>query len=219
MNSKTKRLTTTGILVALGVILTMIKIYQLPYGGAITLAGMVPVAIVSYKYGIKWGLFSGFVFSLIQMILGATMSQAFAGMYDSEHAMISVFKIILMAFLDYIVAFTAIGSAGMFRNKIKNDTAALALGAGCACFLRFLAHFLSGWILWGSYAEWFFTDVMNNSFGSNILNSYSGQLLAIIYSAVYNGSFMIPELILTVIVCVLLISVKPLRKYIVNENA
>ena len=219
MNAKTKRLTTTGILVALGVILTMIKIYQLPFGGAITLAVMVPVAIIGYMYGLRWGLFSGFVFSLIQMILGATMSQAFAGMYDSEHAVLSVFKIILMAFLDYIVAFTAIGSAGMFRNKIKNDTAALALGAGCACLLRFLAHFLSGWILWGSYAEWFFTDVMNNSFGSNILNSYSGQLLAIIYSAVYNGSFMVPELILTVIVCALLISVKPLKKIITNENA
>ena len=219
MNSKTKRLTATGVLVALGVILTLIKIYQLPYGGAITLAGMVPVIIVGYKYGIKWGLFSGFVFSLIQMILGATMSQAFAGMYDSEHALMSVFKIVLMAFLDYIVAFSSIGLSGLFRNKIKNDTAALAVGAGFACFFRFIAHFLSGWILWGSYAEWFFTEVMNNSTGSSILNSYSGQALAIIYSAIYNGSFMLPELIISVIVCVALITVKPLRKYIVNEDA
>jgi len=219
MNAKTKRLTTTGVLVALGVILTLIKVYQLPYGGAITLAGMVPVSIVGYKYGVKWGLFSGLVFSIIQMILGATMSQAFAGMYDSEHAFVSVFKIILMAFLDYIVAFSAIGLAGLFKNKIKNNTVSLALGAGCACFFRFLAHFLSGWILWGSYAEWFFTEVMNNSFGSNVLNSYTGQTLAVIYSAVYNGSFMLPELIITVIVCTALISVKPLKKHIVNENA
>ena len=218
MSSKTKRLTTTGVLIALSVILCLIKIYQLPYGGAITLAGMVPVIILGYKYGVKWGLFSGFIFSLIQMILGATTSQAFAGMYDSEHAAMSVFKIILMAFLDYIVAFSAIGLSGLFKNKLKNDTAALAVGAGCACFFRFLAHFLSGWILWGSYAEWFFTEVMNNDTGSRILSSYSGQLLAVIYSAIYNGSFMLPELVLSVVVCIALISVKPLKKYIVSEE-
>ncbi len=218
MNSKTKRLTTTGVLIALGVILTLIKVYQLPYGGAITLAGMVPVIILGYKYGVKWGLFSGFIFSLIQMILGATTSQAFAGMYDPEHAAISVLKIVLMAFLDYIVAFSAIGLSGLFKNRINNDTAALAAGAGCACFLRFIAHFLSGWILWGSYAEWFFTDVMNNDTGSKILSSYSGQLLAIIYSAIYNGSFMLPELVISVIVCVALISIKPLKKYILTED-
>ena len=219
MNSKTKKITTTGVLVALGAILCMIKIYQLPYGGAITLAGMVPVVIIGYKYSIKWGLFSGFVFSLIQTILGATTSQAFAGMYDPGNAAKSVINIVLMAFLDYIVAFSVLGLSGIFKKKIKNDTAALALGAGCACIFRFIAHFLSGWILWGSYAEWFFTEVMNNNIGSNILAKYSGQSLAVIYSAIYNGSFMLPETIITVIVCTAIISVKPLKKYIVDENS
>ncbi|MBR3737856.1 MAG: energy-coupled thiamine transporter ThiT [Eubacterium sp.] len=218
MNSKTKRLTTTGVLIALGTILSFIKVYELPYGGSITLASMVPIIIIGYKYGVKWGIFSGFIGAIIQAILGATASQAFAGMYDSENVGKSVLNIILMALLDYIVAFTVLGLSGMFKNKIKNDTAAFALGGGVVCLLRFVAHFLSGWILWGSYAEWFFTEKMNNSFSQSVLGKFSGQSLAIIYSAVYNGSYMLPELIITVVACLALISVKPVRKLIVNPE-
>lgn len=218
MNSKTKRLTTSGVLIALGTILSIIEIYKLPYGGSITLAGMVPVVILGYKYGMKWGLFSGFVFAIIQAILGATASQAFAGMYDPANASKSVFNIILMALLDYIIAFSVLGLSGMFKNRFKSETTSFALGAFTVCVLRFCAHFLSGWILWGSYAEWFFTEQMNNSFGQSILSKFSGQLLAVIYSAVYNGSYMIPEIIITVVVCIILISVKPLKKLIVSED-
>lgn len=217
MNSKTKRLTTTGVLIALGTILSIISVYKLPFGGSITLAGMVPVAILGYKYGVKWGLFSGFVFSLVQMVLGATSSQAFAGMYDPENAAASVVKIIAMALLDYIIAFTVVGLSGMFKGKIKNDTLSIALGSGVAVFLRLVAHFASGVILWGSYAEWFFTEQMNNDFGKNILSNYSGTALSAIYSIVYNGSFMLPEIIITVVVVTILMSIKPLRKQIVEE--
>ena len=219
MNSKTKKIATIGLLIALGVILTLIKIYQLPYGGAITLAGMVPVVILGYKYGVKWGFFAGLIFSLIQMILGATMSQAFAGMYDPEHAAASVGKIFAMAFLDYIVAFSVVGVSGMFKGKIKNDTLAIALGGGTAVFLRFVAHFLSGVILWGSYAEWFFTEVMVNDTGKSILANFSGVKLAMIYSLIYNGSFMLPEIIITVFAVTILMTVKPLRRLITDENA
>ena len=211
MNSKTKRLTTTGVLIALSAILAFIKVYELPYGGSITLAGMVPIIILGYKYGVKWGLFSGFVYSIIEAILGATTSQAFAGMYDPEHAAKSVINIVLMAFLDYIVAFTVLGLSGMFKGKIKNDTAAITVGGAVAVLLRLLAHFFSGFILWGSYAEWFFTDVMNNSFGKSAL--------AAIYSIVYNASYMLPNLAVTVVAILALMSVKPLRKYIVDDDS
>ena len=156
---------------------------------------------------------------MIQAILGATASQAFAGMYDPESAAKSIFNIILMAFLDYIAAFTVLGFGGIFKGKIKNDTTAVTLGGALAVFLRFIAHFLSGWILWGGYAEWFFTEQMNNSFGQNILANHSGQGLAVIYSAVYNGSYMLPELAITVVALIALMAIKPLRKYITEENA
>lgn len=219
MNSKTKRLTTTGILIALSAILAFIKVYELPYGGSITLAGMVPIIILGYKYGVKWGLFSGFVYSIIEAILGATATQAFAGMYDPEHAAKSVFNIALMAFLDYIVAFTVLGLSGMFKGKIKNDTAALTLGGITAVLLRLATHFVSGFILWGSYAEWFFTDVMKNDLGKSILANYSGTGLAMLYSFIYNASYMLPNLAVTVVAILALMAVKPLRKYIVDDDS
>lgn len=211
MNSKTKRLTTTGVLIALSAILAFIKVFELPYGGSITLAGMVPIIVLGYKYGVKWGLFSGLVYSIIEAILGATTTQAFAGL--------SGWQVVLMAFIDYIVAFTVLGLSGMFKGKIKNDTAAITLGGAAAVLLRLFAHFLSGWILWGSYAEWFFTDVMNNNFGKSILANFSGQGLAAVYSLVYNASYMLPNLAVTVVALLALMAVKPLRKYIVNEDA
>lgn len=211
MNSKTKRLTTTGVLIALGAILAIVKVFELPYGGSITLAGMVPIIVLGYKYGMKWGLFSGFVYSIVEAILGATTTQAFAGL--------SGWQVVLMAFIDYIVAFTVLGLSGMFKGKIKSDTAAITLGGTVVVLLRLAAHFLSGWILWGSYAEWFFTDVMNGKFGQGILANFSGQGLAAVYSLVYNASYMLPNLAVTVVALLAIMAIKPLRKYITEEDA
>lgn len=219
MNSKTKKMVTTGVLIALGTILSMIKVFELPYGGSITLFGMVPILILGYKYGLKWGAVSGLIYSVLQAVLGATASQAFAGMYDPENAAKSVLNIVLMAVLDYFVAFTVLGLAGMFKGKIKNDVGAITAGSVVAVLLRLVAHFLSGWILWGSYAEWFFTDVMNNGFGQSVLQNLSGQPLAIVYSLVYNSSYMLPELAVTIVGILALMAVKPLRKLITDENA
>lgn len=219
MNKKTKKIVTTGVLIALGTILSMIKVFALPYGGSITLFGMVPVLILGYKYGVKWGAVSALIYSVLQALLGATASQAFAGMYDPENVAKSVLNIVLMAFLDYIVAFTVLGFAGMFKGKIKNDVNAIVAGSTVAVLLRLVAHFFSGWILWGSYAEWFFTEVMNNSFGQSVLQNLSGQTLAMVYSIVYNSSYLLPELAVTLVGIVALMAVKPLRKLIVDENA
>lgn len=209
-NTKTLKLVTSAVLIALGTILSMIKVYDLPYGGSITLFGMVPIIVLGYKYGIKWGLLCGVVYSLLQMLLGATMSQAFAGMTG--------WKIPLMAFIDYIVAFTVLGLSGMFRNKIKNPVISIAIGSTIAVILRLLAHFLSGWIFWGDYAEWFFTDVMSGKFGTSILENFSGNTLAAIYSIVYNASYMIPELIVTLVGIIVLAAIPHTRKLIKPVN-
>lgn len=210
MSETTRKLVTCGVLIALGTILSMIKFSDLPFGGSVTLFSMVPMVVLGYKYGIKWGLFSGLIFSALQAILGATTSHAFAG--------VTGWSVVAMAFLDYIVAFTVLGLSGMFKNKIKNHTAAITTGAFVVVMLRFVSHFASGWILWGSYAEGWFAD-LNNAFGEKVLATYSGQALSALYSFVYNGSYMIPELILTVIGVLALMAVKPVRKLIVNENA
>ena len=208
MNSKTKRLTTTGVLLAISAVLFAFPIIPLPYDGEVTIAAMVPIIILGYKYGVKWGIFSGIALSLIQIVIGASSSGAFAVPGQGAKMII---QIILVVILDFIVAFTSLGLSGMFKNKIKNNAASLALGAFCVCVLRFLSHFISGVIVWGSYAD--------AGFAPKLLSGFSGYGLMVAYSFVYNASYMLPETIITVIVCIALISVKPLKKYIIDENA
>lgn len=209
MNQKTLRLVTSGVLIALGTVLSMIKVFDLPYGGSITLFSMVPLMVLGYMYGIRWGLLCGFVFGVLQAVLGATTSQAFAG--------VTGFNVVLMAFLDFIAAFMVLGLAGMFRKAIKKPTLAFALGGLVAGLLRYACHFLSGYILWGSYAEWFFGDVMNNDTGTYILNNFTGDTLAILYSLIYNASYMLPEIAISVAGIIILMCVRPVRKQILSH--
>lgn len=136
MNQKTLRLVTSGVLIALGTVLSMIKVFDLPYGGSITLFSMVPLMVLGYMYGIRWGLLCGFVFGVLQGVLGATTSQAFAG--------VTGFNVVLMAFLDFIAAFMVLGLAGMFRKAIKNQRlplclAGLSRGFCAMCAISFRA--------------------------------------------------------------------------------
>lgn len=209
VSKKTLRLVTSGVLIGLATVLSVIKVFALPFGGSVTLFSMVPILVLGYMYGVKWGLLSGGVYGLLQMILGATMSQAFAGL--------SGFSIVIMALLDYIVAYVVVGMSGMFKGRLKNHTVAFALGSTVAILLRLICHFLSGWILWGSYASSYFEE-MNNSFGNYVLSSFDGQLLAALYSLVYNASYMLPELVMSVIGVVALMAVKPLRERMINGN-
>ena len=205
-----QKVVVSGVFIALATVLSLVVIFKLPYGGSITLLSMLPVMILGYMYGIKWGILCGLVYGIVQAMLGASMSSAFAGLTG--------FNVVLMAILDYLVAFAVLGTAGMFKGKIKNDTVAFSLGAAVAGLLRLLAHFTSCFILWGSYAEWFFgAENMNNEFGNYILSNFSGTSLAMLYSIIYNGSYMIPEIIITVIGIVVIMNVKPLRKEITGK--
>ena len=203
---KTLRLVTSSVCLALATVMSMIKVFELPFGGSVTLFSMVPVLVLSYMYGVKWGLLCGGVYGVLQMVLGATTTQAFAGL--------SGWSVPVMALLDYIVAFVVLGFAGVFKNKIKNHTLAISLGSALAVVLRLVCHFLSGWILWGSYASGYFEEI-NNSFSSFVLSTFSGQALSAMYSLVYNSSYMLPELALSIVAVVVLMSVKPLKEKII----
>ena len=203
---KTLRLVTSSVCLALATVMSMIKVFELPFGGSVTLFSMVPVLVLSYMYGVKWGLLCGGVYGVLQMVLGATTTQAFAGL--------SGWSVPVMALLDYIVAFVVLGFAGVFKNKIINHTLAISLGSALAVVLRLVCHFLSGWILWGSYASGYFEEI-NNSFSSFVLSTFSGQALSAMYSLVYNSSYMLPELVLSIVAVVVLMSVKPLKEKII----
>ena len=196
MNTVSKRtfnLVLAGVMIAMGTALGFVKPFELPYGGAITLCSMLPVMFFSYRCGLKWGLGAGLVFSVLQLLFGL---DALKG--------ISAMMVVGSIFLDYILAFTVLGLAGMFRGKIKNDAAAFTLGSFVSMMLRYFCSFLSGWVLWASFNE---TADMQGFIATFFpaLGNLSGTALAVVYSLVYNGSYMIPEIILTCVVGFLLV--------------
>ncbi len=201
MKNNTKTLAVCGIMTAMSVVLSFVKVFELPYGGSITLFSMVPIAFAGYAFGVKWGLACGTVWGIIECLLGASGTLA----YLTDN----MFNFIICLLFDYIVAFAVVGLSGVFKDKIKNDKAAFAVGAGFSVFLRFVCHFATGFIIWREYA----VDTLSvNEFGVKIVNTFSGEGLAAIYSLIYNGSYMLPELILSVVGALILASIKPLKK-------
>ena len=159
MTNKTRRLTESAMLLAVAIVLELVSkmfIPEMPFGGQITLVSMLPVVLISYRHGVKWGLVTGGAYALIEMALGAkTVAAAFQPGYFGDGTMIM--NALIMCALDYVVAFTVLGLGGIFRNRIKNPGLSLMLGSVVALGARFAAHIASGYILFAGWAEWFFT--------------------------------------------------------------
>ena len=165
-----------ALMIAMSTVLSMFKIFELPQGGAVTCASMVPLVLVSYRHGLKWGISTAFAHSLLQMIIQFNAPRA-----NTFGAFVAV------VLLDYVLAFTVLGTAAFFGKPFKSRAASGAVGSVAVAFLRFLCSFLSGILIWGSYAPE----------GTPVW----------IYSLTYNGSYMLPEAVITAVVAVVLIRV------------
>ncbi len=205
MQTKTKRLTESAMLLAVAIVLELVSkmlIPEMPFGGQVTLVSMLPVVLISYRHGVRWGLVSGVAYALIEMLLGAkTVAAAFQPGYFGDGTMIV--NALIMCVLDYLLAFTVLGLGGCFRNRIQNPGTALCCGSLLALGARYAAHTLSGYILFSGWAEWFFTQDGFPAWGASLVESLSPRMLGFVYSLVYNGMYMVPEMILTAIAAVL----------------
>lgn len=172
----TRKLTETAIMLALAVLLSYVTVFQAPMGGSITAFSQVPIVIIGYRYGFKWGAGTGVIYGVLEMLLQGLGNFAYVKGF-------AAYLILILA--DYVVAFACLGIGGaLFRKVIKNQTLALALGGAVASLLRFICHFISGVTIWGEYADGW-KSVWAYSFG-------------------YNGYYMLFEGILTVIGVVVL---------------
>ena len=204
----------SAVMIALAAVLELVAkmiIPEMPFGGQVTIVSMLPVVLVGWKYGIGKGILTGFVYSLVQMALGVKTISSLI-MPTSEDYLGSIGNVVLMFIFDYIIAYTVLGLGALYKNKIKNDSVSLALGAFTALLLRYLSHIISGYILYGAWAEWFFTQDGFYSWGETIMNTYSGNALSLVYSIVYNGFYMIPEIIITTIVATIIGKVPQITK-------
>lgn len=197
-----RRLTTTAILIAISVVLALLSdlfSLRLPMGGSVTLASMLPLVIVSYLYGTRWGLCASFTYALLQLFLLSWRTVSAFFLPNSDSYMI-LWQALLVCLIDYVVAYTVIGFSGLCRRL--NKRVALPLGALIGVGLRYVAHIVSGAVFYGAWAEWFFAEgsELPAEVNAFFLNTFSGASLSVAYSAVYNGLYMIPEIILTTVI-------------------
>lgn len=214
MTSKIRRITESAMLLAVAIVLELVSkmfIPEMPFGGQITLVSMLPVVLISYRHGLKWGILTGVAYAFLEMALGAkTVAAAFQPGYFGDEVMI--LNALIMCVLDYLVAFTALGLGGIFRNKIQNSGLSLMCGSIVALSARYLAHILSGYILFSGWAEWFFTQDGFPAWGAQLVGSLSPEGLGFVYSVVYNGMYMIPEILITAVAALLLAKVPGIVK-------
>ncbi len=189
MSYRLKRLTESAVLLAIATVLSLIQ-FSGPWvlGGSITVCSMLPIVMIAQRYGTKWGLLSALTFSLLQLLLGLNNVQY------APNAITAVGIILL----DYVLAFGVLGFSAAFNGVIRNRRTAIVVGIAVTFFGRFLCHFASGVIIWE--ALW------PNALG----------WAPAIWSLAYNGSYMLPETIITGLVAFLLY--KPLQKYWLGED-
>ena len=206
MQAKTKRLTESAMLIAVAVVLELVGkmvFPPMPFGGQLTLVSMLPMVLLSYRHGVRWGLVAGLAYALVQMALGAgTVTAAFQPGYFGDSTMIG--NALIMCLMDYILAYTALGLGGCFRNPGTKPGLSLMGGSLVALGGRYLAHILSGYILFAGWAEWFFTQDGFPAWGATLVSQLSPAALGWIYSIVYNGMYMLPEMLLTALAALLL---------------
>ena len=162
--SKTRMICEAAIFIAMAEILSLIKLYEFPTGGSITLE-MLPIILFAARYGCGWGSLAGLVYGTI----------------------------------NYFIAFVVLGfGAGLLSRRKWSVYYGTVIGG----LLRFLAHFLIGVFVWGKWMP-------DTFFGMTMTSPW-------FYSLLYNGSYMLPSIILCLVVFALLY--KPLRKYFTSAD-
>ncbi len=214
-----KRLTTSAMMLAMATVLALVCAYipflNLPFGGGFTVASMLPIVLISYMYGVKWGFFVSVTYSCIQIIMDLVLgkgSTIIALFTPSSEDYMGLVVAIAILFIDYFLAYTLLGLGGVFRNKINNKTLAIVLGVIVALFSRYVCHIVSGYIFYGAWAEWFFTQDGFYSIGNFVLDVFDGKMLSLVYSIFYNGLFMLPEIIITAIVAAPVSAIRYIKK-------
>lgn len=179
-SKKVRALCEGAVMVAMAQVLGYLKFYEMPYGGSVTLA-MIPIFFYCVRWGLGSGLLASFAFSLLQL----TLDGAYAFTWQSM-------------LLDYILAFSLLGVAGVFRGRKYG----VFYGSIVGSVLRFAASTLSGVYVWAEYMP----------------DKFLGMAMASpwIYSPIYNGIYVG----LNLIICLAAFGIlyKPLNKYIMGGD-
>ncbi len=182
-----KILAESAIMLALAFALSSAKLFEMPLGGSVTVASMLPIMLISFKYGNKWGLTTAFLYSLTQALQALARGNVFPYCEGAD-------TLVICILFDYLVPFTVLGLAGAFYGKFKNTNVDFLVGASFVVFLRFCSHFLTGVYIWGQWAP-----------------EGMGKYL---YSFLYNGGFLGVDFAILTAVLVLMLKSDEIKKLI-----
>ena len=179
-NLTLRALTEGAILVAAAQVLSMLKLWEMPWGGSVTLA-MIPILLYAVRWGFGPGVLAGFVFGVLQFMFDGGFAIGWQSIVG-----------------DYLLAFTALGLAGLCRGKRGGVFTGSLLGG----LARFLVHYVVGATVWAEYMpESFFGMTMKSPW---------------FYSLLYNLAYMLPNIAICLVVFAIMI--KPLGKYLRGED-
>ena len=131
MNSlkDTRVLTEAALAIALAFVLGLIKVFQMPFGGSISLE-MIPLILLALRQGTPVGIIAGTAYGLLDLAV--------------EPFIVHPVQVIF----DYPLAFGVLGLAGLFPPTVRGAI----VGAIVAVLARFVCHFVSGVVFFASYA-------------------------------------------------------------------
>lgn len=179
--SPTKSVAYAGVSIALSFALSYIKLFSLPQGGSVTLASMLPLIVYAYVFGARKGLFAGVIYGVLQCLQSPQIYEP------------------MQVLLDYPVAFGAIGLAGIANRFTFTDkhVVKFIIGAALACVGRYIAHIISGYYVFSSWA----------------MEGYTALTWALVYNL-----FVIVELAIIIFVGAILFASKGVTKQIEMIN-
>ena len=169
-------------MIALSTVLSILKLAEMPYGGSITVASMLPIVVAVYRHGGKWGIGTAIVASMIQLLLGLKNFSYFTSWQS----------LLALGIFDYVLAFGCFSLAGIFKKAEKRQNLAMLYGALLCSILRYVCHVISGATIWA---------------GLSIPTT-----AAFYYSLGYNATYMIPETIVLLLTTVYVGSVIDFRR-------
>lgn len=163
-NKQLKTLCEGAVMVALSVVISFIKIKTGGQGGSIDFV-MIPLLVFALRNGCLWGIGAGAVFGFIKCLVGGGIGYGLPSVL-----------------LDYVLAYAAVGFAGIAKNKKYGALWGTALG----CIARFGVHFISGLTIYAITAA----------------EEIAGIITANVplYSLIYNGLYMLPNTVVALII-------------------
>lgn len=185
-------LTQSAIFIALATVLSFLPVYKMPMGGSVTLASMLPILFIGVKFGYKWGISSAGIYAAIQLFQALVEGNVF--IYCNGAGIV-----ILCVLFDYIVPFGILGLSAFARPKNGKGLSIIktTITFGVLVAIRFVCHYITGVAIWGQWAP-----------------EGMGKFL---YSLLYNGQYMLPELIITLVIGVFLMSSSQIEKLLTKN--